>query len=280
MWMCMLDYGVRGFWREGGLRRSWGSRWRNVVGMWGIAGGTARQEVNGGAASAGSVKERCSLDWRSGGRESRGVDGGQEEWSCETVATRRLCRWGLGQFWVPMSFRRERVGSVLKNMFRLGGIKTSADMVSTLQQVLALTSAYPTFPGGPPPVPGPGLSPNTAPPFRPPFPPTNGVGAGAPPFPPNGAMPMNGMSMPPFPPPGGGMPPPGMNGMGMPPFRPLPIGAGAGAGMPPFPPAPGQQAPQQQQNLSGPPPTFTPQQGAPPGGNPGIHPDRLRMMGV
>lgn len=89
-----------------------------------------------------------------------------------------------------------------------------------------------------------------------PYPPFQGGGGGpaqAPPFPPRPPFPPNqnqqfGGGPPPFPPPGGAMPP--------------------------FPP-PGQ-------NRGGPPrppPNFTPQQGPPPAGNPGVHPDRMRMMG-
>lgn len=87
--------------------------------------------------------------------------------------------------------------------------------------------------------------PATAPPFPPNAPPF------APPFPPNNAMP-------PFPPAGG---------------------------MPPFAPRP---PPQQQQPSFGPPPSFVPQNAPPSGftplnqpppGAPGIHPDRLRMLG-
>ncbi|WVQ99754.1 hypothetical protein IAU59_006896 [Kwoniella sp. CBS 9459] len=134
--------------------------------------------------------------------------------------------------------------------------------------------------------------PNGGPPpsFRPPFPPQHQNG-----FPPPNINP--GMGTPPFPPPGVGVGvgagngtppsfPPGFPGAGGPgagpnglPFRPPPISIqnspaapnGAGAG-------PGSLA-------SAPPPAFT-QASAPPmpsaaagGAAPGIHPDRLRMMG-
>ena len=59
--------------------------------------------------------------------------------------------------------------------------------------------------------------------------------------------------------------------------------------MPPFPPFGANDGgfggpngpPPSMNGLSGgmPPMSFTPQQGPPPTGNPGIHPDRLRMMG-
>ncbi|ORX35604.1 U1 zinc finger-domain-containing protein [Kockovaella imperatae] len=105
---------------------------------------------------------------------------------------------------------------------------------------------FPPFPGNAPPPPGGGGYPaQSVPPFRPPFPPNGAAG-----------------SMPPFPPPQNMSGPP----MGMPP----PMGQ-----MPPFsagPPANG-GAPQGSGN-------FTPQSGPPPAGNPGVHPDRLRMMGM
>ncbi|KAL1411352.1 U1 small nuclear ribonucleoprotein C [Vanrija albida] len=100
--------------------------------------------------------------------------------------------------------------------------------------------------------------PPNAPPFppqaRPPFPPPGG----GPPFPPPGQMPPfapQGGAVPPFPPPGGvrpPFPPPQHGGPGGP--------GGPGAGR-------------------GPPPHFTPAPGPPQGGNPGIHPDRMRMVG-
>ena len=81
---------------------------------------------------------------------------------------------------------------------------------------------------------------NGAPPFRPPFPPS---GAPLPPFPPS-ASPLNSM-------------PNGMNPFPMP--QQSPVSA------PPF--------------QASAPPSFTPASGPPEGGNPGIHPDRMRMMG-
>ena len=109
-------------------------------------------------------------------------------------------------------------------------------------------------PGLPPFPPQGGFPQGGPPPFAPPFPP-NMQGPpppGMPPFPPQG---MN--SMPPFasqrpPPHMAGMPPPTLGGPGMPPNGSSPL----------------------------PPPTFTPAQGPPGGGAaPGIHPDRMRMMG-
>lgn len=137
---------------------------------------------------------------------------------------------------------------------------------------------------------------------RPPFPPMMGP-PGAPPFPPGMGPPPPGMG-----PPGMGPPPPGMGppggfnpGMhhlllsvclyadssiclGPPPFSPT-QGAPTGppGSMPPsgnFPP-PGQAPPGG--GFSGPPGGFPPSQGPPSGQDgsavPGVHPDRLRMMG-
>ncbi|OCF31972.1 U1 small nuclear ribonucleoprotein C [Kwoniella heveanensis BCC8398] len=118
-----------------------------------------------------------------------------------------------------------------------------------------------------------------APPFRPPFPPQHQ----------NGGFPPNNMGTPPFPPPGVGA---GVNGNGTPPsFPPGFPGAGAGAGPNglPFRPPPisiqNSPAPPTGGLASAPPPAFT-QAAAPPAGAgggggaaPGIHPDRLRMMG-
>ncbi|RXK35587.1 hypothetical protein M231_07173 [Tremella mesenterica] len=104
-------------------------------------------------------------------------------------------------------------------------------------------------PPGPPGMSGP-------PGIRPPFPPP-GMGAPMPPFPPPGGMP-------PFPPQQNGPNAPMMN-------SPLPNGAPSFQPMNIRPPPPGQGAPPQ---------GFTPAQGPPPPGNVGIHPDRLRMMGM
>ncbi|WVQ80124.1 hypothetical protein IAT38_002225 [Cryptococcus sp. DSM 104549] len=136
----------------------------------------------------------------------------------------------------------------------------------------------PQFQNGPPPMGG--YPPqNGAPPFRPPFPP-NGAPpyGGAPPFPPNGAngspMPPMGMGMPPFRPPmqptmngspAGSMGSPAPGGVGMPPQGGAPQGMGMG----------GQQA--APQTYGAPPQAAS--GGAGPGAAPGIHPDRLRMLG-
>ncbi|WVR06739.1 hypothetical protein IAU60_003774 [Kwoniella sp. DSM 27419] len=136
-----------------------------------------------------------------------------------------------------------------------------------------------SYPNQAPPFPPQG----SAPPFRPPFPPP---GMGAPPFPPPGGMNgfppapggLGGNGTPPFPPPNmpnGAFPPPGFPGAPPPtlggagiPFRPPPAGASPN-GAPP----PGGLASQ-------PPPSFTPATQVPAGAAPGIHPDRLRMMGT
>ncbi|WVF71108.1 hypothetical protein IAT40_005905 [Kwoniella sp. CBS 6097] len=94
------------------------------------------------------------------------------------------------------------------------------------------------------------------PPFRPPFPPQQQ----------NGFPPPN-IGTPPFPPPGVGAPGAGPNGL---PFRPPPISIQNS----PAPPVGGL--------ASAPPPAFTQASAPPPGAGgaaPGIHPDRLRMMG-
>ncbi|CAD6581975.1 MAG: hypothetical protein TREMPRED_003148 [Tremellales sp. Tagirdzhanova-0007] len=104
-----------------------------------------------------------------------------------------------------------------------------------------------------------------APPMNyPPFPATGGMGGGAGPYPPqSGAppfrppFPSSGSPLPPFPP----SAPPSLN--------PMPNG------MHSFPIP--QQSPLSAANA--PPPSFTPAAGPPQGGNPGIHPDRMRMMG-
>lgn len=105
-----------------------------------------------------------------------------------------------------------------------------------------LTKAYPPMAGGtypPQQMPPPG----GAPPFRPPFPPSNSNG-----YPPQG------------------MPPP--NQMPPPQFQPQQFG---GASFPPL-----NQGPPPQQ---GPPPSGFTAASTPSAGNPGIHPDRMRMMG-
>jgi len=126
-------------------------------------------------------------------------------------------------------------------------------------------------PGGMPP---PGMN---LPPFPPQnnFPPQGGPPPFRPPFPPNGAP-----SMPPFAPPNGMMSGPPN---GMPPFPP-PAQGGLGP-RPPFPPPNGivngiSPSHPNGFNSSAPPPNFTPAQGPPAGGNPAIHPDRLRMLGM
>ncbi|WWD03209.1 hypothetical protein V865_001259 [Kwoniella europaea PYCC6329] len=125
-------------------------------------------------------------------------------------------------------------------------------------------------------------------PSQSPFPPSTGAPPFRPPFPPNG-------NMPPFAPSAGSGTPP--------PFRPPPTGIGAGA--PPFPPTgvngyggppptngmpfrppPASNSPNGFASPPGAgaaaaaaPPSFTQASQPPAGAAPGIHPDRLRMMG-
>ncbi|WWD16978.1 hypothetical protein CI109_101412 [Kwoniella shandongensis] len=155
------------------------------------------------------------------------------------------------------------------------GGRTQMMMAPSMRLGAGFMNPLATQPGFPPPFPpsgGPGGPPNgypsqPPPSFRPPFPP-NGLNGAPPPFPPPNGFPQMGGAPPPF--------PPQQHQQGMPPFRPPPPNGFQGIALPP-----------NQQGSGSPggvgaPPAFTPAQGG--GGQggaaPGIHPDRLRMMGV